>query len=1018
MMRIARHSLGIPAFILLFGSISDGAEKIDFDRQIRPILSDYCFNCHGPDPKTRKGKLRLDTKEGLYKKGDDYSIVTPGKPESSELIYRMTTKDHEDRMPPPKSARHPTPAQIMLLKEWIKQGAGWQRHWAFDKPAKPALPKVKLNGWARNAIDRFILARLEAEGLQPSPEASREKLIRRVTMDLTGVPPTPKQIDNFLADQSKNAYEKVVDRLLASPAYGQRMAWEWLDAARYADTNGYQGDNERTMWPWRDWVVDAYNKNLRFDRFTTWQIAGDLLPKPTEEQILATGFNRNHMINGEGGRIPEENRVEYVFDQIETVGTIWLGLTFNCSRCHDHKFDPISQEDYYSLFAFYNQTPVNGGGGNSRTPPVISVATGPQKTLIDNLQKNLAQLRKDMHEHAKTIGARQKQWEQTMLSGTGTTGWHTLKTTRATAVSQQLKVLPDRSILAAGPNPANDTYTVTAKTDLKRITGIRLEALRHKSLTKNSLSKAASGNFVLTGFEVRLQDRAGQKPRLIKIKTAKATFEQGPLKIRNAHDGNPKTGWAVYENRVVDREHEAVFQFNQPVKISPSTLITITLRHDSRHKNHNLGRFRLSMTSDDSPQLSKSRGDIRTALNTKPDRRTDAQKRLLSQAFLKSDQTYQKLRSRENQINKQISEARRRLPQVMVMKDMSKKRKTFILEKGLYNQRRREVKAAIPKTLSPKVTITSPSRLALARWLVDPANPLTARVTINRYWQMLFGTGLVKSTENFGAQGEKPSHPKLLDYLATEFVRSGWNIKATLKMMVMSATYRQKAITTPELLEKDPSNRLLARGPRFRMPSWMIRDQALAASGLLVDKFGGPSVKPYQPKGIWAEATFGKKRYSQDHGEKLYRRSIYTFWRRIVGPTMLFDTSKRQVCSVKIARTNTPLHALTTLNDITYVEAARALAQRVLQAHELNSNQRINLAFRLVTSRRPTTAETQILSNRLALLKKRYATHNDEAARLLKVGESPRDEKIDPIQHAAYMGVCMIILNLDEALSK
>jgi hypothetical protein len=740
MTRLSRAAFSLSLFFLAAVRTS-AAEPVNFSREVLPILSDNCFRCHGPDANARKAKLRLDTQDGALRK--DGPVIVAGKSADSELVRRVSSPDADEVMPPPKSNRKLTAAQIETLKRWIDEGAKWGRHWAFDPPRRPPLPAVRDSRWPRNGIDRFILARLEAEGLTPSAEAPKETLLRRVTLDLTGLPPTPAEVDAFLADAGPGAYERVVDRLLVSPHYGERMVWDWLEAARYADSNGYQGDGERTMWPWRDWVVDALNRNLPFDQFTVWQLAGDLLPGATPEQKLATAFCRNHPINGEGGRIAEENRVDYVMDMAETTGTVWLGLTFNCCRCHDHKFDALTQRDYYGLFAFFNQTPVNGGGGDPRTPPVLEYRT---------------------------------------------------------------KDVP---------------------------------------------------------------------PQVVKV---------------------------------------------------------------------------------------------------------------------------------------------------MVMEDMPKPRDTFLLTRGSYEKPADKVTAAVPAALgtliAPGLQPRGFTRLDLARWLVSAENPLTARVSVNRAWQQFLGVGLVKTSEDFGVQGEKPSHPELLDWLAVGFRESGWDVKALHRLIVTSATYRQSSKVTPALLERDPANRLLARGPRFRMPSWMIRDQALAASGLLARRAGGPPVKPYQPAGVWEEATFGGKRYQQDHGEALYRRSLYTFWRRIVGPTEFFDTNARQTCVVKPTRTNSPLHALTTLNDVTYVEAARALAQRVMATGGTSPEERVESAFRLVLARRPTAAEKRVLLAALARVKREFGADPAAARKLLRVGESKRDEKLDVVEHAAYAAVFTAILNLDEALTK
>jgi hypothetical protein len=808
------------------------AAGVDFDRDIRPILADNCYPCHGPDANARKAKLRLDRTEGVFRTRRGKTVVVPGDSVASVLIQRVSAEDPDDRMPPSDFGLKLTKDEVERLRQWIDDGAEWGEHWAFRRPERPALPDVKDAEWSRQPIDRFILARLELEGLSPSQAASRTTLIRRVALDLTGLPPSLEEVDAFLEDDSSGAYEKLVDRLLASPRFGERMIWEWLDAARYADSNGYQGDRERTMWPWRDWAVNAINDDLPFDEFTVEQLAGDLLPSPTHEQRLATGFNRNHMINGEGGRIPEENRIEYVFDQTETTAVVWLGATIGCARCHDHKFDPFTQREYYQFFAFFNNTPVNGGGGDPQMAPAISYESPQTKREFARIQR-----------------------EVDSLYG-------------------QLAEIEAKIFVRSSGQPVSES-DLAKKLDKKT-----RELLARKLSDRNNGQLGA----LAKSFEKTHTDYAG------KLSLLKKAFE-----------------------------------------------------------------------------------------------------------------------SRER--------LRKSLPRVMVMEERAKVRETAILTRGLYNKPGEKVSAGVPAVLPPLPKDVPVNRLALARWLVDPSQPLTSRVTIDRIWQQVFGVGIVKTVGDFGVQGEKPSHPALLDWLATEFVASGWNVKRMLRMIVTSSTYRQTSRVTAQSLERDPKNRLLSRAPRYRLPSFMIRDQALAASGLLVTKLGGPPVHPYQPSGVWAEATFGKKRYRQGKGESLHRRSVYTFWRRIIGPTIFFDSATRQICTVQASRTNTPLHALSTLNDVTYTEAARVLAQRVM--HRTSSQEeRIELAFRLLTARRPAAAESEILGARLDALRREFAAHPDEAKKLLSQGEAPRDEKLDAVEHAAYATLCSLLLNLDEVLSK
>jgi hypothetical protein len=819
------YSIFLAASLLACPTGAGAGEPVDFTRSIQPILAENCYFCHGPDAGKREADLRLDDHAGALQ------VMQPGESSASELYRRLLSDDEFERMPPPDSNRKLTREQIDLIRRWIDEGANWGEHWSFTPLARPELPES--DGDSPHPIDRFVQARLAREGLKPSPPAGRETLIRRVTLDLTGLPPTPEAVDAFLADDSPEAYEKVVDRLLASPAYGERMAWTWLDAARYADTNGYQGDSERTMWPWRDWVIRAFNENMPFDQFTLWQLAGDLLPDASFEQQLATGFCRNHMINGEGGRIPEENRVEYVFDMTETTGTIWLGLTLNCCRCHDHKYDPLTRKDYYELFAFFNQTPVTGAGRDPQTPPVLAAPTREQQQRIDELSGHLAELRKQLQQRRAELAGGQSKWEQV---------------------------------------------------EIERLT-----------------------------------------------------------------------------------------------------------------------------TEGDEPFL--------TALRTPADARTDEQRELISKQYLESDETYAALSKQVEQAEKQLSSARNAVPKVMVMEDMDEPRQTFMLDVGLYSQPQDEVAADVPGSLPGLPDEAPRNRLGLARWLVSEDNPLPARVTVNRFWQQFFGVGLVNTPEDFGVQGEIPVHMDLLNWLAAEFRENGWDVKGLVRLIVTSRTYRQSSHLTEELRERDPENRLLARASRYRLPSWMLRDQALAASGLLVPRIGGPPVKGYQPPGIWEEATFGKKKYVQDQGEALYRRTLYTFWRRIVAPTMLFDNASRQVCTVTPFLTNTPLHALITLNETTYVESARALAQRVLHFSD-DDPERMDRAFRLAASRSPKPEETDILLARLETLKRQFSADPEAATEFLNIGESPRDERLEAIEHAAWAGVCSLILNLDETLTR
>ncbi len=731
-------------WLLVACPLSLSAEEVDFDRDIRPILSENCFFCHGPDANQRQADLRLDTKD------DAMSIIATGDRASSELFARIVSTDPDELMPPPDSNRKLTKDQIEKIGQWIDKGADWTTHWAYRPLLRPEVPDHQplIADSIHNPIDAFVQKLLREKDMRPSPEADRATLIRRLSLDLRGLPPSPQEVDEFLSDERANAYDRLVDRMLDSPAYGQRMAWHWLDAARYADTNGYQGDRERTMWPWRDWVVQAFNDNLPYDQFTIYQLAGDLLPDATDEQKLATGFCRNHMINGEGGRIAEENRIEYVMDMTETMGTVWLGLTLNCCRCHDHKYDPISNQEYYQLFSFFNQTPVSGGGGDPQTAPNMPAPSQQQQARLDQLANQIAAVDAQLSQRAKDLVAKQAAWERGKVQALQNAGtWETVQPDRAVASRQELRVLADQSILAAGPNPDNDTYTITAQPDLRRITGMRLDALRHETMTGNGLARSDSGNFVLTSVELAILNETDGTRVPIKIASAQATFEQGEHTVANAFDDHPKSGWAVYEGRVVDRDHAAVFRFDQPAQIPAGSVLEIVLRHDSVHKSHNLGRFRLSLTETENPELSTELDALVSDLQIPPADRNDQQKTRIAKTHRESDPEYRELRKQRETIAKQRADLEKQVPKVMVMQDLEQPRQTLMLTRGLYNKPTQAVSAALPQFLPPPEDpqdADSLNRLTLARWLVSDANPLTARVTVNRFWQQVFGIGLVQ----------------------------------------------------------------------------------------------------------------------------------------------------------------------------------------------------------------------------------------------------------------------------------
>ncbi len=847
-----------------------------------------------------------------------------------------------------------------------------------------------------------------------------------MTLDLTGLPPTLAEIDAFLADSSPDAYERVVDRLLASPRYGERMALPWLDAARFADTNGFQEDRTRTSWIWRDWVVKAMNDNMPFDQFTVEQLAGDLLPDAGISQKIATSFNRNHMLNGEGGSIAEESRNTYVIDRVNTTATVWLGLTLGCCQCHDHKYDPFTQKDYYQLFAYFNNLPETGGvdaGGDAK--PVARVKTPRQDRQLAELTEARSRAEAELIAALPDIDAKQAEWEQAADdAGAATVAWTVVAPNAMSSKNgATLSKLEDGSILAGGTSPATDVYEIVLSTDLPNVAGLRLEALPDGSLPHGGPGRSEdTGNFVLTNIAAETA-AAGDAAHVRKLvfSEAEATYSQPGYDIKDVPGGKSKTGWAVWH--APDKNHlAATFTFADPVALDAKAEIHLRLHFESKqNKQHTMGRFRVALAS--GPFLP---AEVAAALNTPAGRRSKAQRQKITDHFRNTvSRDYRKLNAAVVNANDAVASFENSLPQVMVMEEMPRPRETFIHVRGNYDKFGDRVYPGVPDLFGPLPTDAPANRLALARWIVGPQNPLTARVAVNRYWQLFFGAGLVKTTEDFGIQGEKPSHPELLDWLAAEFIaptdssQHPWDVKAMHRLIVTSATYRQSSSVSAELLEKDPDNRLLSRGPRYRLSSFALRDAALAMSGLLVDKVGGPPVKPYQPAGMWEEFSFNKLKYEQDHGENLYRRSLYTFWRRTVPPPTMFDTPSRQVCTVRQARTNTPLQSLVLMNETTYIECSRMMAERLLTDDAAKSDSdRVATAFRLCTARPPTEGETRVLQAALDRLRKQYAADAESAEKLLNIGEHPRNESLNAGEVAAYSQLCDMMMNLDEALTK
>jgi hypothetical protein len=1009
-----------------------GDGRAHFNRDVRPILSDTCFKCHGPDKNKIAGKLSLDVRAEAVKDRGGYAAIVPGNSQKSEAYRRLVSDDPQKHMPPLDSGLILTPTQVDTLKKWIDQGAEYQAHWSFIPPAAPPVPPVKNPEWCINPIDRFILARLEKEGLTPQPQADEATLARRLSLDLTGLPPTPKEVDDCLADPTPGSYGRVVDRLLASPHYGERMAQEWLDAARYADTSGYQADWERSMWPWRDWVIRSFNANMPFDRFTVEQLAGDMLPNATIEQKLATGFNRNHRINDEGGIIPAEYAVEYVVDRVETTSAVWLGLTTGCARCHDHKYDPVSQKEFYRLFALFNNVPEKGQDGRTGfAAPFIRIPTPEQSAEAERLAREQESIQRALDADTPESVARRDAWiastSAALAADDAAPRWSG-QFVSADGTGAALQRQPDDSVVAVDVASDLVTFNLTIRSETDRVTALRVQVLPSDTFPGERLGRG-DGNFVLTEVEATVtpaDGKGGAKP--VMIARAVADYQQEKWEVANAIDGKAGTGWAV-DGYVLRGPRAAVFTLAEPIESARGATFTIRLKQGTKTlKQHSLNRARVTLTGAEKPGVSPIdtlSDDVAAALRAPAAKRTPAQADAIAEHFRREDPSAAPRWARLVALARQANKMAQGTP-VMVMQEMPKSRDTYLLKRGLYDQpdKSEKLTGGIPAAIAANGAAQPRNRLEFARWVVSRENPLTARVTVNRIWQHCFGVGLVKTSEDFGAQGEWPSHPELLDWLATEFVRSGWDLKALQKLIVTSATYRQSSRVTPQLIERDPENRLLARGPRFRLDAMAIRDNALAVSGLLSADIGGPPVKPYQPAGLWEELSFTDKttvdKYVQSHGEDLYRRSMYTFWKRTVPPPSLalFDAAGREACAVRLGRTNTPLQALNLLNDVIYVESARKLAERMLKEGGSTPADRLTYGWRLAMARKPEGPELASLSKGFAAYLAKYRFNPGAATALLDVGESPRDDSLDPAELAAYTAAANVILNLDEAITK
>ena len=1009
------------------------ADEIDFNRDIRPIVSDNCFACHGFDKGTRKGDLRLDQREAATEDRSGYAVIVPGKPEESVLIERVASSDPDLMMPPADSHKKPLDQKsIETLKEWIRQGAPWGQHWSFVRPQRVDVPAS-----ASHAIDYFVQKQLESHKLSIAKQAATHTLIRRLSFDLTGLPPSPEMVEEFPKKPTTKDWDDLIDKLLASPHFGERMAMWWLDGARYSDTDGFQADATRNNWPWRDWVVDSFNQNKPFDEFTIEQFAGDLLPDATPEQILATCFHRNHMNNGEGGRDREESRVDYVLDRVNTTGTVFLGLTLGCTQCHDHKFDPISQQDYYSLSAYFNSIDESGAAGGGAKPylkyksPYAQQAVDEAAALVKQTEAELSQVQKQAE--SEFIPWLEQQIDR--ASG-GFQPWVTVNPLRmATTEGYRLKPGEDGVIISESAEyPQDDFVITTTMPKLDRISGLRLEVFPHESHTDGKYSFSETGEFILTNVKLLVRKRGSSQVREVGLASAVADVEgvgaDSTYKtVRDTLDDDPRKGWTT-RTKPSDVPHTAVFSLSEPLVLAEDEELDIVLMQRSLAPRELMGRFRLAVTDQRGAavrslkpmpmevlaenQSSKPDGDFLAS-----DVDAGLRKQLFSQ-FLEDHTAWQAAKATSDRAKSQIGSARRAAGDlnVAVLGERKDARKTHILVRGVWNKHGEEVpRAVLPAVLSRSVDEV-PTRLELGQWIVSKENPLTARVITNQVWQLLFGAGLVRTPADFGLQGESPTHPELLDWLAVEFMESGWDLKHLVRTIVTSRTYRQDSSVSKELLELDPENRLLARGARFRLPSWMIRDAALKASGLLNDSVGGPPVFPYQPPGVWRDQFMGRFVYRPSIGPAQYRRTLYAFWRRTSAPTFLFDSAMRRTCEVVPRRTNTPLHALTLLNDTTSLEAARTLSDAAIAVAPNDLAKRFEFLTVRVLSRRPTADEAaRVLSRQYRISKEYYDEHPDEAASLTTVGQLKTPDAKDAADVAATMLLANLLLNLDEGIT-
>lgn len=1027
----------------------DKTTVTSFDREVRAILSDACFKCHGPDEKTRISGIRFDTFAGATAKlPDGKQPFVPGKPDMSEAIRRMSLPDSDpEKMPPVSSNKKVSAEQLELMKAWVSAGAKYESHWSFLPLSRPTVPASPAG---TNPIDAFVSEKLNEVGIGLSHEADKRTLIRRVALDTTGLPPTNSEVERFVADTSPDAYQKMVDRYLSSPHYGEKMALGWLDLARYADTHGYHIDSARSMYRWRDWVIKAFNDNLPYDQFLTWQLAGDLLPDATHEQVVATGFNRNHPINYEGGAIPEEYRVAYAADRVDTTTTAFLGLTMRCAQCHDHKYEPLTQKDYYKFFAFFNnidEVGLDGQFGNAKpyiddpypwqtsklkalegqiTDLKTKMAPIPERNIYDAQEWKLPQVGDDVPA-SRLLGRYELSLNPKVVAGKVPVPKVSGKVTETYGRSTGGLKFADKGYLDAG-----DVFDFENKDAFSYAAWIRRGMGYGSAFGRMDASKGyrgwdcsieGDGRVLVHLISMWTEDA-------IKVASVDAVRDGDWVHVAMSYDGSGKAaGIKVY----IDGKETKVTVERDSLKGSIRTDKPFTIGRRSPDNDHFPGEIddvvvAKGIWAPDEVKRLAAAHPARPLLRIPVKNRTILQKREVARLYcLEKVPEYAAMDKSLAVARREMEDLKQSIPNTMVMQERKELRKSYVLERGAYDKPTVEVKPELPAAFQIPGKQFAPNRLGLANWMTDPANPLVARVQVNRLWQTFFGTGIVKTVENMGVQGEWPTHRKLLDWLASEFISSGWDTKGMVRLILSSKTYRQTSDASPAVARMDPENELLSRAPRLRLKAEFLRDQALAVSGLLVNEIGGPSVKPYQPKGLWEEMSinpgandFSAQTYVQDHGDKLYRRGMYTFWKRTVPPPSMqtLDAPEREFCVVRRSATNTPLQALVLMNDPCYVEASRKMAERVIRDGGKSAAERIDWIYRTVLCRPADAAETKVLSGLLAKRAQYYKENPKEAAKLMQVGESPADPRLAATEVAAWSIVCSTVLNTDEAINR